>query len=193
VPNEEFGKMWDSLYKLRLQPETLREGVALGVDRAEIGPILENAAMHAHGLIEQALLGQPLDSGPVCAELRRFSDLLAANPGEEETGPLELLPNGFAYMGKDYRLTGRPRQILEALLKAPHQKRYARELCKDLQIDEDSVDYPEQVIRDATTDLRKMLRTAIQDAGQNHEQPLPSSGRGTSLAYQLDLPKFFPK
>ena len=53
-------------------------------------------------------------------------------------------------------------------------------------IDSDSVDFPEQVVRDAASDLRKRLRNALGD-GWKDQDPLPSNGKGKDLTYRLVL------
>jgi hypothetical protein len=105
-----------------------------------------------------------------------------------EDGHLELLPTGFAYKSNKYDLAGRPRQMLEALLRSPYRRLSVNELRRDLQINDESVEHPDQVIKDAATDLRKALRKAIEDAGLECEDPLPSRGQRDLLAYLLNIP-----
>jgi hypothetical protein len=101
---------------------------------------------------------------------------------------LELIPGGFAYKGKDHDLIGRPRDMLEALVKSPHRRYTAVGLRKALRVDDEAVTYPEQVVKDTATELRLHLRNAVADAGLTCADPLPSLGKGKDLTYKLDLP-----
>jgi hypothetical protein len=101
-------------------------------------------------------------------------------------GPIALVPGGYTLGGRTYSLTGRPLALLRALLAAPGWCATAEQLRTALGVDDDQVTYPEQVIRDAAGDLRASLRRA---AGLGKDQdPLPSTGRGAELSYQLHLP-----
>lgn len=101
---------------------------------------------------------------------------------------IELIPGGFVYRGKQHELTGRPRDMLKALLQAPYFRRTASDLCKDMGVDDEAVTFPEQVVRDTAKESRAALRHAVQAVGLSCDNPLPSGGRGKDLYYRLALP-----
>jgi hypothetical protein len=100
---------------------------------------------------------------------------------------LIFLPGGFVYRGQHTALKGRPRQVLEALDRAPAKTGTAAYLMdniwKDAAVEEDTV-------RTAVSDARKALRQAMQAAGVDGPgDPLPAVDRGTGrLAWRLNLP-----
>jgi hypothetical protein len=117
----------------------------------------------------------------------------AANVGPlalsgQEDGPLALIAGGFAYYGRAHDLTGRPRDMLEALLEAPFRRCRASDVRKALDVDDEAVDRPEQVVKDTAKMLRNALNKAVKDAGKSCENPLRSLGRGKDLTYILDVP-----
>jgi hypothetical protein len=101
---------------------------------------------------------------------------------------LELIPGGFAYRGQPQELSGQPLAMLRELLGSRYRRCFARDLVKVLVPDALAVDNPEQVVRDAATDLRAALKKAAADAGVPCKNPLKSSGKGEELAYLLNLP-----
>jgi hypothetical protein len=101
---------------------------------------------------------------------------------------LELIPGGFAYKGRTHDLTGRPRDMLEALVESHHRRCTASELRKVIGVDDESTTYPEQVIRDTAKTLRNALKGAVKAAGLSCKNPLPSTGKGKDLTYILALP-----
>jgi hypothetical protein len=98
---------------------------------------------------------------------------------------LELAPGGFAYRGKVFNLTGRPLDVLKAILKSRYRRCTASELRVALSVNEETVEYPEQVVKDAAAKLRASLTSA---AGTQSGNPLLSEGRGKDLTYILSLP-----
>jgi DNA-binding response OmpR family regulator len=105
-----------------------------------------------------------------------------------ESGKLALAPGGFTLRGKYYSLTGRPLAMLHALLAARHRTATANQLREAMGVNDEDVDYPEQVIKDAATTLRAKLREAASDTGVAcPDNPLPSTGRGKDLTYRLAL------
>ena len=102
-------------------------------------------------------------------------------------GGLELMPGGFACRGRPHKLVGRPRDVLAALLSSHHRRCSVEELRKALGVNDERVNWPEQVVKDAAKDLRDSLRGAAKDAGVRCDNPLPSKGRGKDLAYILEL------
>jgi hypothetical protein len=120
---------------------------------------------------------------------------LVANPGatskEDESqsaANVELIPGGFLYKGKTHDLTGRPLEMLKALLKSCYLRLSASEVREALRVDDETVEFPEQVIKDTASELRLKLRKAVADAGLKCDNPLPSLGKGKDLTYKLDLP-----
>jgi hypothetical protein len=112
----------------------------------------------------------------------------AAAP-RNESG-VELVAGGFLYHGIPHDLTGQPRQMLEALVKAaPHHRLPAAALRQALGIDDEKVSFPEQAVRDTAKALRAALRAAVNAAGRSCDDPLPSVGRGEGLTYSLAMPR----
>jgi hypothetical protein len=101
---------------------------------------------------------------------------------------LELVPAGFAFKGQVYDLTGKPRDMLAALLNARHRRCTVEDLRGALDVDDEAVNYPEQVIRDTAKALRQALRRAAKAARLRCTNPLPSKGKGKDLAYILAMP-----
>jgi hypothetical protein len=99
---------------------------------------------------------------------------------------LALIPGGFTYAGSVHNLTGRPRDMLRALLDSRHRRCTAAELREKLAVDDD-LGYPEVVVRDTAKRLRRALRKAAEQAGRPISDPLPSHGTGKDLAYELAL------
>jgi hypothetical protein len=118
----------------------------------------------------------------VCAEIEARTP---APPGQKEK-TIELVPGGFVYKNAHYKLTGKARRMLESLLNARNFCRSVSDLLDDLETE--AAAYPEQVVKGTARDLRAALRIAVQAAGLDCENPLPSTGRGRDLAYQLKMP-----
>jgi hypothetical protein len=76
--------------------------------------------------------------------------------------------------------------MLEVLLASRGRRATADGLRREMRIDDESVDNPEQVVKDTASALRDALRKAacLRPRGRN---PLPSTGRGRDLAYHLAL------
>jgi hypothetical protein len=129
---------------------------------------------------------------------RRVERMLAA--GRDEDGPgtvppappqhesLTILPGGFRYAGRRHDLTGRPLDMLRALLESTDGSLTADELRVKMRVSDESVDYPEQVVRDTARRLRRALRRACAAAGRPCADPLPSTGRRDDLTYRLAMP-----
>ena len=106
----------------------------------------------------------------------------------KDVGQVELVAAGFVYRDRVTDLTGRPLAMLAALLESPRHRCTALELRGKMVVDDDAVNYPEQVVRDTAMFLRAALKKAISAAGHSCEDPLPSIGRGKELSYQLAMP-----
>jgi hypothetical protein len=120
------------------------------------------------------------------AELR----LTDTGAGEHKLVPsldaLALAPGGFTLGDKPHPLTRRPLEMLGILLKSRYRSATADQLRNQLALNDESVTYPEQVIRDTACKLRKALRKAANAAGLKcPTNPLPSTGRGRDLSYSL--------
>jgi hypothetical protein len=61
------------------------------------------------------------------------------------------------------------------------------DLRQALAVNEDFVEWPDQVIKDAASDLRKALEAAVKAANVSCETPLRSLGKGPDLTYILNL------
>jgi hypothetical protein len=124
------------------------------------------------------------------ANEQRYRALLDEIDGRQAPAPLplELIAGGFAYRGHPYDLTGKPLILLGELLKARFSRCTMDQLRQAGDWDDDLIEFPEQAVRDTATNLRAALRKAIRDAGQFCDDPLPSTGRGADLTYQLSLP-----
>jgi hypothetical protein len=100
------------------------------------------------------------------------------------TNRLALADGGFTLWGTFQLLTGRPQQLLTVLLASRHNSATSGTLRSEMDVDDEGVSYPEQVVRDAAKDLRTALRKA---AGKGADyNPVPSTGRGDDLTYHLD-------
>jgi hypothetical protein len=143
----------------------------------------------------RALVGD-LDFQAIDRQLdSEFRRAAAAAAGKSENGPpternngdhdtsLQLVAGGFEYGGKVFNLTGRPLQLLEALLNAKHRRATVDQLRDKMGINDAAVEYPVQVVKDTASELRKVLKDATKC-----EDPLPSVGKAASLAYYLNLP-----
>jgi hypothetical protein len=100
---------------------------------------------------------------------------------------LELADGGFSYRGKTHPLTGRPRQLLGALLASRGGRTAVGRLRAEMGVDDLAVDNPAQVVKGAAADLRRALRAAAAAAGVACDDPLPSTGKGEELTYSLNL------
>jgi hypothetical protein len=111
--------------------------------------------------------------------------IVAHKQQESAASVLELAPGGFAYHGKPYILTGRPRQMLKALLESKFLRLSRHDLRKAMNLDDERDGFHDQVVKDSALQLRRALRAA---AGKRCDDPLPSIGRGDDLTYILDMP-----
>jgi hypothetical protein len=108
--------------------------------------------------------------------------------GKTGNAKVELIVGGFSYCGKPNDLSGRPLAMLQELLKSKRHRCSARELRVALNINDEDVEYPEQVIRDTAKTLRQALKEAVIKAGRKCANPLPHIGRGPDLTYKVEMP-----
>jgi hypothetical protein len=101
---------------------------------------------------------------------------------------LQLAPGGFTCRSDFHELTGRPLDMLRALLSALDHRLTADQLRVGLRINDEEVEFPQQVVRDMACKLRAVLRKAWEQAGVPMKNPLPHSGSGRDLSYALQLP-----
>jgi hypothetical protein len=103
---------------------------------------------------------------------------------------VSLCPGGFEYRGHPNKLSGRPLQMLKAMLGSRHLRCTRDELRKSMGIDDDAVSYPEKVVIDTGKKLRAALLAALRASGQKCDDfdPLPSTGEGADLTYSLNMP-----
>jgi hypothetical protein len=171
-----------ALYQLRVAERALTtwDDSAKGADRQRVPP----ATLRQFEAAVERLKGELLPGGdpakltpPPRVDVRSLLD-----------GGLRLAPGGFLYGGQFHNLTGRPLQMLTALLDAPFGRMTADELRKVMAVDDEAVEFPEQVVKDAAKALRASLRQAAEAIGRPVDNPLPSSGRGADLTYSLNMP-----
>jgi hypothetical protein len=126
------------------------------------------------------------DERAVYRELTRKGQAAFTYQKARNAKELVLDPGGFRLGGEHHDLSGRPFAMLKALLESRDHCATADDLRVAMDINNDSVDFPEQVVRDTAKKLRTVLRKA---AGCSEKQnPLPSSGRGAELSYRISLP-----
>jgi hypothetical protein len=174
---------------------------------ARRGPVIPDESDETAFLIRycQAEYNSPLD----CAAFLRLKSKFVVGRGLSETEAdqtsiddvaaffgfgkkkplaLEIIPAGFVYKGKTHDLVGQPLKMLGALLESRHGRCTRNELRERLNIDDENVEFPEQVIADTSKSLRAVLKDALREAGMSCENPLPSKGKGEELVYILDMP-----
>jgi hypothetical protein len=115
-------------------------------------------------------------------------DWLAERSGQPPA-QLRILPEGFVYQEKTYRLTGKPLAMLRELLAANDHCLSARQLQAAVCPDEELPASAEQAVRDTVRKLRKALWIVVRNAGQRPSNHLPSAGKGENLSYRLSLPE----
>jgi hypothetical protein len=125
----------------------------------------------------------------LCGRFEGLRDHLGSPPPAN----LEIIAGGFAYRGKTYDLAGRSFQMLRALFDAKHHRMSRNDLRTQLSVNDDHVNYPDQVIADTAKSLRKALRKALEETGELERDgktidPLPSYDEGKNLAYGLNMP-----
>jgi hypothetical protein len=144
----------------------------------EVGSLLE-----AHGKRKRP--GKPpKNETPGETKIIGALNVFLKHDNRGKTAVLALSPGGFTLRGKRHSLTGRPRQMLQVLLASSGHVMTANDLRQALDVDDEAVAYPEQVVLDTAKVLRRVLRQA---AGLQKANPLPSQGRGRELCYRLDL------
>jgi hypothetical protein len=181
---------------LQILGERLRGLIDLGAPEARAIP----RPVREHLLQVRALLGDSFwpffawpPGQPAWADRRRAL-LLALEAVTEAPAPtgvnagLELIAGGISYRGHPVDLVGRPRQMLEALLRSRWRRLTAADLCKEMEVDTTYATFPEQVIKDTACTLRAALRAVIKAAGQECGDPIRSVGKGADLTYSLEMP-----
>lgn len=176
--------------QILLRDPAVDRGVEMGLSPIEASRMIGAVERACDDLWKTVISGK---DEATCQErldeaLVMLRDVLRVAGSRSVSPPVELIPGGFVYRNKKRDLTGRPWNILAALLKAPYSRRTAMDLRRDLEIDDQFVSFPEQVIRDAAKDLRAALRAAVEEEGLGCDDPLPSGGRGLDLYYELALP-----
>jgi len=96
--------------------------------------------------------------------------------------PIEIVAGGFVVSGTRHDLIGKPLELLRLLTNAHHQEMFAS-LIREKLWPADTLNWPDQAVKDTARKLRKALREAFPDI----DDPLPSVGEGASLAYRLNL------
>jgi hypothetical protein len=157
--------------------------VAAGGSEVESAPPQPGADVPLVPLAATAAMGGG-GGGPSAEEVPPEEGVAGASEGETEE--IELVDGGFALRGKFCPLAGRPLTMLRVLVDSPHRSAKADRLREEMGVNDEKVEYPEQVIRDTA----KILRKALKKAGglSRKKNPLPHSGRGEDLAYRLNLP-----
>jgi hypothetical protein len=122
------------------------------------------------------------------AAARLLSDRDGAPRQTPPAASLELAPGGFAYRGKVYDLIGRPQHMLKAILESHFRRCTASDLRDAIGVDDATVSYPEQVVKDAAKKLRRALVSAVTAEGLPRGNPLLSKGTGEDLTYILAMP-----
>jgi hypothetical protein len=111
----------------------------------------------------------------------------AARRSKQPSQKIELVPGGFSFKGKVHDLTGKPRDMLSALLQARFHRCTVDQLRAAIRVDDDAVNFPEEVVKDTAKILRQALKAARKAAHLSVKNPLPSSGRGKDLTYILEM------
>jgi hypothetical protein len=108
-------------------------------------------------------------------------------PNPIQESKINLVPAGFRLGGgKITALAGKPLAVLRALVTARGWRLGADQIAEQVW-PEDTIAYREQAVKDAVSKLRKTLIRALRKMGVRERNPLPSTGRGPDLTYQLDL------
>jgi hypothetical protein len=159
------------------------------VIHAELGIALSRARANKSFFLEvtpDLLERLGIDLADVTLSLRAERADLRLAQMHAPSSVLALVAGGFTLDDKFFRLTGRARDLLEALLKARHHRATVDQLREAMRIEDVEVTYPEQVIKDAAKDLRAALKNAVTETrGSYPEDPLPSTGQLKDLAYEL--------
>ena len=98
---------------------------------------------------------------------------------------MDFVEGAFVLNGKQYDLSGKPLEMLRAVAES-HGGRCRADSMLVTVWSESLVDG--STIRSTAARVRKMLRRALADQGQDVGNPFPRIGRGRDLAYKLDLP-----
>jgi hypothetical protein len=121
------------------------------------------------------------------ANRRKVSRRNRVQPPRQQAGHIELAPGGFTLNGQVHELTGKPRDMLAALLESHYRRSTASDLRKVIGLDDEAVTYPEQAIKDTARKLRAALKRAVNAEGLPCENPLESTGKGKDLTYILNV------
>jgi len=124
---------------------------------------------------------------PHLPALRAMLTMTVPKPPTRIAG-LALAAGGFVFGERVYDLSDRPRDMLKVLLNSRHRRCTVSFLREAMKIDEESVTFPEQVVKDAAKALRAALKQAASAVGYQCDNPLPSTGKGADLTYSLAIP-----
>ncbi len=105
-------------------------------------------------------------------------------PGLSKKPPVEIIEGGFVYRKKTFNLSGKPLQILQALISAKDFRISAQDLQQTIWEDTET---GLETVRNAVSDARKALRDAAKSQGVELKDPIPCVDRGKNLAWSLDL------
>jgi hypothetical protein len=127
--------------------------------------------------------------GGVQEVMRVYQESIAA-----KAAPITLVPEGFQLLGGGVEsLPGKPLAMLQAIMATRHRRMTATDILKTLWRD-NFISNPEQAVKDTASKLRLALRDALRRTGiAELGDPLPSTGQGADLTYQLDLSAIRPK
>jgi hypothetical protein len=117
---------------------------------------------------------------------RSLAEIAAQN--QMEWRGLVTIPAGFAYLGTVHNLSGQPLRMLEALLKSQFHRVSATTL-ENLIAPEATGPDARQAVKDAVSELKKVLQAAMKRASYQSHNALISHSRGLDLAYELSLPE----
>ncbi len=134
--------------------------------------------------IQREIIARDAAAFAAAAAAKPIDHAPAAPPRLPNAGGLEIVAGAFVYAGQKHDLTGRPWDMLDALLRSRFGQMGRDELraAMELQADLDTA------VKDAATALRKALKAAIAMAGKKCENPLGSKGKGRHTVYRLDMP-----
>jgi hypothetical protein len=179
-------------------PEVSYEDFQLANAAFDVSP-LSLAATESGGLASSAFQEQPPTDPEAVEAPDDLADQLQAQaspPIDAPTGPpkqaeaagVTLVDGGLEYRGMRHDLTGRPRAILEILLRSRHRTATVVYLRQELGLNERVFADPDQMVKVAACTLRAVLRKV---AGRSKEDPNPLRSVGTvrdkDLAYHLAL------
>jgi hypothetical protein len=102
-------------------------------------------------------------------------------------GEIELIPGGFIYRGVQMDLSGKPWEVLKALVESRLKRLSSQQLLKTIWW-EDSMNASDQNVKDAVSEARTVLQAAMRKAGvRKPKDPLRCVDKGSNLAWALEL------